>query len=45
MKQTRLLPLPVREIMARGDRVVSLGPRDYERQMRAEARLRRHNRG
>jgi len=45
MKQTRLSPLPVREIMARGDHVVPLGPRDYERQMRAEARLRRHNRG
>ena len=45
MKQTRFTPLPVREIMTRGDQVVPLGSRDYERQMRAEARLRRHNRG
>ena len=41
MKQTRLSPMPVSEIMARGDQIVPLGSRDYERQMRTEARLRR----
>ena len=45
MRQTRLSPIPVTEVIARGDRVVPLGSRDYERQMRAEARLRRRNGG
>ena len=44
VRQSRFVPLNPMWVMARGDQIVPLGPRDWEKQMKIEARLRKRER-